>query len=157
MKNLRIIFLLLTFLPLVISCSDDDSGSTDNFNLSVTGIWDLVEVNISSAQDVNTDGTASTNLIDEVDCISGTLLIDGDFSYNYEQTNIVVSEITNDQFFAQCSGTISASGTWTANDTQVVFSGSSRLGTFRIVGETLVDDAGEDLPGFQSFVYRRRQ
>ncbi|RDY61578.1 hypothetical protein [Flagellimonas nanhaiensis] len=156
MKNLRNIFLLTALLSLAVSCSDDDGGNAQNVNLDVAGIWDLTEVNVSSAQDVDMDGTSSANLVDEVDCISGTLLIDGDLSYSYEQTTITVTELTNGQFIAQCSGSTSVSGTWTANNAQVVFSGSSVLGTFSILNGTLVNDVGEDLPGIQSFVYTKR-
>ncbi|MDC6364680.1 MULTISPECIES: hypothetical protein [Flavobacteriaceae] len=158
MKNLLKIAPLVLLL-LNIACSSDDGGSGDEaatINFNVTGIWDLVEVNISSAQDINLDNTSSTNLLDELDCVIGTLLIDGDLSWSYEQSSIFVSAITNGQFNAQCSGTITASGTWTADDTQVVFSGSSTLSTMQIDGETLVNNVGDDLPGIQSFVYRRR-
>ncbi|NAY90941.1 hypothetical protein GTQ34_03330 [Muricauda sp. JGD-17] len=158
MKNPIKVSFLLTAVFLLMSCSSDDNGSTQpTINFSVIGIWDLVEVNVSSAQDIDLDGTPSSNLVEELPCISGTLLIDADFSWTFEQSDVAITGITGGLFFAQCSGTTSATGTWTANDTEVLFQGSSQLESLRISGETLVNNIDEDLPGIGSFVYARRQ
>ena len=158
MKILSRLCSALIVLVLIVSCSGDDGGGTviQNNNLDVIGIWDLTQVNISAAQDVDMDGNSSSNLIDEVSCISGTLLIDADFTWSFEQTEVTITGITGGLFFAQCGGTSSASGTWTSNTSQVTFSGSSTLDNLSIVGETLVNNINEDLPSVRSFVYERR-
>ncbi len=158
MKSLSKFCSYLVVLVLIVSCSDDDGGGTvlpDN-NLNVIGIWDLTQVNISAAQDVDLDGNSSSNLVDEVSCISGTLLIDADFTWTFEQTEVAITGITGGLFFAQCGGTSTASGTWTSSTSQVTFSGSSTLDNLSIVGETLVNNINEDLPGIRSFVYEKR-
>ena len=157
MKNFKKIALFSALMALVLSCSKDDGGGSATINFEVIGVWDLTEVNISSAQDVNMDGTSSTNLVDEVDCISGTLLIDADLTWTFEQTGLFITPITNGEYNAQCSGTITASGTWLADATEIRFQGSSTLSSFRIVGQTLVNTIDEDLPGVKSFVYELRQ
>ncbi|MGW9686263.1 hypothetical protein [Flagellimonas sp. 2504JD1-5] len=155
MKMLKTLSVLALFLGLS-SCSSDDDAGTDALNSAVIGIWDLVEVNISSAQDIDNDGTASTNLLDEVDCISGTLLIDGDLVWTLEQSVINVTTITGGQFFADCSGTNSTTGIWSASQTSVSFSGDDAPNPFNIINGQLVNQIGDDLPGILSYVYTLR-
>lgn len=154
MKRIKKILLFFTAPLLIVSCNTDDGveGVTPP-NFDVLGLWDLVEVNVSIGQDLNMDGTASTNLMDELDCISGTLLIDGDLVWTYEQSSIAITAITSNQFNADCTGTTSATGTWFSNETEVTFGGDDALTTLRISGDQLVNEIGEDLPGVQSFVY----
>lgn len=156
MKNIHKAFLGIAALMLMFSCSNDDGGGTGTANLEVIGIWDLAQVNVSSAQDIDMDGTSSTNLMNELDCISGTLLIDGDMVWTFEQTGINITAITNGQFVAQCSGSVAATGAWSSSDTEVILQGSSLLGTLTIDGDQLIKDIGDDLPGIQSYVYVRR-
>ncbi|MCL6265951.1 hypothetical protein [Flagellimonas myxillae] len=138
------------------SCSSDDGGGSTN-NTDVIGQWDLIEVNISSAQDINQDDTASTNLLDELECITGTLTINADESWSFQQSNIVISSLTNNEFFAECSGSVSGIGTWGANTVQVVFNGSSIFSSMQIgPNNTLINNVGDDLPGIDSFVYQKR-
>lgn len=157
MEEIKKTALLFTSLLLIVSCNTDDGvEGIDPPNFDVLGLWDLVEVNVNIGQDLNMDGTASTNLMDELDCISGTLLIDGDLVWTYEQTNIAITTITNDQFNANCAETESATGTWFSNVTEVTFDGDEALSAFRISGDQLINETGENLPGIQSFVYARR-
>ncbi|MGB3151818.1 MAG: hypothetical protein WBB27_14265 [Maribacter sp.] len=157
MKKIKIPAILFMSLVLLVSCNINDGGegiAPPNFD--VLGLWDLVEVNVNIGQDLNMDGTASTNLMDELDCISGTLLIDGDLVWTYEQSIVAITAITNDQFNADCAGTTSATGTWFSDEASVTFDGNEALSVLTISGDELVNDIGENLPGIQSFVYVRR-
>ncbi|WP_422861298.1 hypothetical protein [Flagellimonas sp. W118] len=155
MKKLKILLFLALSLGLG-ACSSDDGGNTTTINTDVIGVWDLIQVNISSAQDINLNGTPSANLLDEVDCISGTLLIDGDFVWTLEQSIINITEITGGLFFADCAGSSSTTGIWTSNDTSVSFGGDNAPIPFNIVNGQLVHQIGDDLPGIQSYVYALR-
>ncbi|MCB0373786.1 MAG: hypothetical protein KDD31_12305 [Muricauda sp.] len=142
------------FLGLVISCSDDDGSTTTDVNLA--GTWDLTEVNVSSAVDVDGDGSSSTNLFDEADCISGTLTIREDMTWSFQQSQFTVTTITNNQYAVQCTGTVQGTGAWANNSTQVQFQGSTLLGILQINGDELVKTDGNDLPGIRSYVYVKR-
>nr|WP_299068085.1 hypothetical protein [uncultured Allomuricauda sp.] len=149
--------LLVCSVLLLFSCSiDDGEQGIDPPNFDVIGLWDLVEVNVNPAQDINMDGTTSTNLMDEMDCISGTLLIDGDLVWTYEQTDIAVSPITNDQYVITCLESVTATGTWFSDEVEATFDGNSVLTALQIDGELLVNQLGQELPGIQSYVYERR-
>lgn len=157
MNRVKKIPLLVCSVLLLFSCSNDDGEQgIDPPNFDVIGLWDLVEVNVNPAQDINMDGTASTNLMDEMDCISGTLLIDGDLVWTYEQTDIAVSLITNDQYVITCLESVTATGTWFSDEVEATFDGNSVLTALQIDGELLVNQLGQDLPGIQSYVYERR-
>ncbi|PRX54989.1 hypothetical protein [Flagellimonas meridianipacifica] len=155
--SLRIVFVLL--IVLTNSCNlDDGVEQTPLPNFEVIGLWDLVEVNINPPQDLNMDGTASANLMDELECITGSLLIDGNLVWTFEQSDIAITTITGDMFSADCNGTITGTGSWFSDETEVTFSGNDDILTgLRISGDQLVNDIGEDLPGIQSFVYELRQ
>ncbi|WP_435625661.1 hypothetical protein [Flagellimonas sp.] len=146
-------------LMLVISCNIDDGVEGAPLpNFDVLGLWDLVAVNVNPPQDINMDGTASTNLMDELECISGSLLIDSNLVWTYEQSIISVSTITGDLFSADCNGTITGTGNWFSDETGITFTGNDEVLTeLRISGDQLINEVGEDLPGIQSFVYGLRQ
>ncbi|MEO0527552.1 MAG: hypothetical protein AAFZ89_10010 [Bacteroidota bacterium] len=153
--------LFAAFIALFISCdvsSDDDATELPNFD--VLGLYDLVEVNVNPALDLNEDGTASTNMVDELDCLSGTLLIDGDLVWTLSQVDLVVNTIPIGEllFVIDCADTTAVSGTWFSDETEVTFSGDPALSTLEILdnGDRLINTVGEDLPGFMSFVYERR-
>ncbi len=158
MKSLKIPNLACMAVVLLILCGcSDDEGSGPAVNMDVVGQWDLIEVNISTAQDIDQDGTPSTNLLEELNCISGTLTINADESWSFQQSDISITSITNNQFFAECSGTTNGIGTWTANAVQVIFVGSSALNSLQIgANNTLINNIGENLPGIQSLVYQQR-
>ena len=146
-------------VTLLLSCGVDD-GVTGIAppNFDVIGLWDLVEVNISAPVDINMDGTSSSNLMDEVECITGSLLIDGDLVWTFEQSNIAITTITGGLFNADCNGTFTGSGNWFSDESEVTFSGDDDVLTvLRISGDQLINDVGESLPGIQSFVYELRQ
>ncbi len=156
-KKVSPFFLAIVFM--MYSCGlDDGVDGVEPPNFDVLGLWDLVEVNLSDAVDIDLDGNSSSNLMDELDCISGTLLIDGDLVWTYEQTDISITPITGNQFNAICTDTISATGTWFSDETEVTFDGGDNaLDRLRISNNQLVNDVGQDLPGIQSFVYELRQ
>ncbi|MEM9868567.1 MAG: hypothetical protein AAF765_12810 [Bacteroidota bacterium] len=150
-------FLSILFMLLFQSCSLDDGVETiDPPNFEVIGLWDLVEVNVNPPQDLDMDGTASTNLMDEMECITGSLLIDGNLIWTFEQSVINVTAITGDLFSATCNGTVSGTGNWFSDENEVTFSGDDILSVLRISEGRLIDEVGEDLPGIQSFVYALR-
>ncbi|MEM9076335.1 MAG: hypothetical protein AAGC43_04810 [Bacteroidota bacterium] len=157
MKSIKLIPAFIFLLVCCISCSIDDGvDEGPSVNFAVIGLWDLAEVNVNPPQDLDMDGNASTNLMDELDCISGSLLIDGNFIWTFEQTELTITTITGDQFSVVCNGTVSGTGNWLSSQTEVTFTGNDVLTSLTISGEQLIDDIGMDLPEIESFVYERR-
>ncbi|WP_228237265.1 hypothetical protein [Allomuricauda sp. M10] len=156
MKNIKTSFLFALSIAFLLSCSDDDGGST-SADADLIGTYDLQEVNLSGAVDVDGDGSSSTNLMDEADCISGTLIIRDNMTWQFEQTNFTVTNITNNQVHVDCSGSSLGTGAWASDGVQIAFQGSSLLGTLQISTNRIIKVEGDVLPGVQSYVYVKRQ
>ena len=113
-------------------------------------------VNVSTAVDIDGDGTSSSNLMDEEGCITGTIVLKDDTTYQYEQSNFTITPITNGQYALQCSGITQATGAWGSDGIQVAFQGSTILGTLQLSNNTIIKQEGDNLPGVASYVYERR-
>jgi len=156
MKNFKLFALYFSMLILMISCSDDDGNDGGFSTASLVGTWDLVAVNVSSAVDVNGDGSSSKNLLDEEDCISGSIVLKDDTTYQFELSNFSLTPITNNQYVVQCSGVSQATGAWASDGVEIVFQGSSLLGTLQLSNNTMIKVVASELPGVATYVYERR-
>ena len=72
MKKLILSLLAASTLVFTSCSSDDDGGSS---GVSMTGTWKLTAWNSSIGYDINNDGTASTNLLDEFDCYNNETVV----------------------------------------------------------------------------------
>jgi len=152
-QRLSTFFIILTVL---FSCSSDDGGTPvipDSF-LAI-GAWNLTAVNVSVAQDVNEDGASSTNLIDELPCLSGLLTINSNNTWSATIVDIDVTPITGDLYIINCGSSLSFSGNW-SNTGNTLSLNSSDFQDFTLSGDTLTENKGENLPGFLSFVYTKQ-
>ncbi|GAB4516787.1 DUF5004 domain-containing protein [Allomuricauda sp.] len=156
MKKTTNFLLCLASIALLTACSDDDGNGSGFSADALVGTWDLTAVNVSSQLDLDDDGTSSANLIDEQDCISGTITFNADNTYQFQQSNFTITTITNGQYFVDCNGSIQATGAWASDGTQVVFQGSTTLGTLQLNGNQMILNEGQDLPDVRSYVYVKR-
>ena len=153
----RSLFILLAVSVLFISCnSDDDSGDT-NEPAPVIGVWDLVELNVSPAQDVDLDGTANSNLLDELNCVSGILTINDVGTWSLTLDGVTVTSITGGLFSITCNPSQSFnSGTWAfQNNRLTLFQGDSPI-VLTLDNDQLTNLVGDTLPEFFSEVYQKR-
>lgn len=149
-----VISILMVLLSACSSDSEDSNEQTTDFSQFI-GTWNLVEYNISPAQDINEDNTASSNLKDELSCLSGVLTINNNQTWNLNTTSLSISFITNDLFIIDCSNNITNSGNWTVTNGTLRLSGGIS-GDFSLFGNTLRNTRGEDLPSYQSVVYEKQ-
>ncbi|MEL6974109.1 MAG: hypothetical protein AAGL29_01790 [Bacteroidota bacterium] len=151
------ILTLLTVLAFVSGCGDDDGDNVaPNVDADVVGVYDLVEINVSQSLDIDDDGNSSSNLLEEVSCITGTLTLSENNQWTLNQSNVSVTTITGGLFFADCAGTGNSSGTWSATTGSVVFNGGTLLTLASRSDNRLTNTIGEDLPSIQSYVYLKR-
>ncbi|MBA4743996.1 MAG: hypothetical protein H2058_01950 [Muricauda sp.] len=157
MKKINSLSLLLLALFPILSCSDDDGNGDNGFSsAALVGTWDLVEVNLSAAVDLDGDGQLSSNLLDEETCISGTLILKDDTTYQYEQSNFNITAITNNQYYVDCFGTNSSTGAWASDGNEIAFQGSVTLDVLQLDGNRIIKNEDEELPGVESYVYEKR-
>jgi len=87
---------------LLVSCGTDDDDN--NNSTQVEGTWKLTAWNSSTPLDLNEDGTASTNLLDEVNCLNDeTIVFSGEnmatvFSTSYLDIEITLEIGTTDSY-----------------------------------------------------------
>ncbi|MFS4448265.1 hypothetical protein ACKWCA_16455 [Maribacter sp. 2307UL18-2] len=145
---------LLVFGTLaLLSCSDDDGPVTENEIAMASGTYILTELNVNPAQDIDGDGTASTNLLDELSCISGALNLRSNGTYSLNLTGIEVTSITGGQFFIDCGEARNSDSNWNIQNGLVTLFADVTTTPYSLVGEELTRTLGEDLPGIQSVVY----
>ena len=60
-STIKSLFAFFAIGVLFTGCSDDDEGAP-NFDAEIAGVYDLVEVNVNQALDIDNDGSSSTNL-----------------------------------------------------------------------------------------------
>ncbi len=76
------LFFLLCFALFLTGCSEEDSG-----DISIVGTWKLTAWNVADGFDINDDGIASTNILDEIECTNNETLI-------FEANGVVASNKT---------------------------------------------------------------
>ena len=146
--------LLIFFLTFtLISCSSDDGPAAESEISKASGTYVLTELNVNPPQDINEDGTASTNLLDELPCISGTLSLRSNGTYGFNLTGITVTSITNGTFFIDCSESRNSDSNWNIQNGLVTLFGDVTTTPYMLVDDVLSRTIGEDLPGIQGVVY----
>lgn len=156
MKKFLILLVAFGFL----ACSDDDGGAEPNPNFDlVVGTWNLSELTISPAQDINEDGTTTTNILDELPCISARIILSDDNTWSYSGNDVVINTITGGLFKFFCSEvTRTAGGNWDIQGSLVRLadgSGNVTQFTFDSTENTLTNVIGENLPGLQAEIYSK--
>ncbi len=125
MKNYILIALASISL---IACSEDEStdetGNMDDTEVTLIGTWNVVEFTMQQALDVNGDGTASEDLLDEASCYINELTFTDEGSYAIRTSNLEFVQLGGGDFTVECNGT----------DTEV--------GTYILDGTTLTTDEG---------------
>lgn len=144
---------------LLLSCSSDDGGSQnmdpDPLD-AVVGTWSLVELNVNPAQDVNGDDTASENMLDELSCLSGTLVFNNQLGWTLSAVELSAISITGGLFSVSCAGTSTVSGTWSLQNNQLTLVRGTEITTYILDGTTLTRTIGESLPGINQLVFQKQ-
>ena len=156
MKKFLLLFLSLT----VLSCSDDDGGTEPNPNFDlVVGTWNLSELTISPQQDINGDGSFTTNIVEELPCVSARIILRDDNTWSYSGVDVIITTITGGLFKFFCADeTRTAGGNWDIEGNIVRLAdetGNITQFTFDSSDNTLTNVIGEVLPGLQAEVYAK--
>ena len=142
---------------LFCSCSSDDGGDSNQFEgEEFIGTWKLVAINVSSPIDANNDGTTSTNLLDEVDCLQETFILDRTLTWTSNSVNVLlITAITGNLYNVSCANPQTSNGNWGVDNGQLFLVGLTTR-QFSLNGTTLTETIGENLPGIQSLTYEKQ-
>ncbi len=157
MKTIRYILSIFSFMLVLGGCSDDDGKVVSNDELTMaSGIYNLVELNINPALDINNDGNTTSNVLTELPCATGTLNLRDDGNWIWTTLELSVTSITGGTFRLACtSDTTTRSGSWNISNNQItLFDGATNF-NFTKDADQLTIILGDDLPGFASMVFER--
>lgn len=119
----------------LISCSDDDSNPT-TVNASIDGTWKLTGFTLDNSIDLNGDGVASTDMVNETECYNDSELVFNnatEASLTLQGVDVEVTGSGNDwTVTVDCMAAETLTGTYTVTDTTVTLSGE-------------IGDEGEDV------------
>lgn len=156
MKNSKLLMLSTLSFLMLLSCSEGDDEDHGFSCAELVGTWDLVEIRLSEGVDMDGNGTHSSNLLNEADCISGAIVMREDTSYQFEQTSFKVILNANSEYDTDCYGTYLATGAWASNGSEVAFQGSEVLGTLQLIGNRIIKSEDKELPGVEAYIYEKR-
>lgn len=157
MKKIKVLVPLIAFLFVFPACSSDDNAPVEGNNDAVVGTWILAELNINPPQDINENGNTTSNILTELPCATGTLIINIDGSWNSNVVNLDITPITGTLFNIRCTNTSStASGVWQFQNSQLSLFFNNTLFLYNLSDDRLTNTTNEDLPGFMSEVYEKQ-
>ncbi|NER10661.1 hypothetical protein SAMN06265375_102361 [Muriicola jejuensis] len=157
--KLNSIILLTVLSVLGWSCSKDSDNSEPELSQdqleAISGLYNLSEYIVNPPQDLNRDDVYSADLMEELDCLSSTIILREDFTYSkyYEQLDITF--ITNDQYAISCGVYITENGTWDLINEQLQLSEEPDW-EYSLDGSVLTLAVGKDLPDFRTQVYLKQ-
>ncbi len=157
MKYMNSLALFSALFLVLSSCSNDDAPPVDTSEKdAAVGTYSLSELTISSAQDINGNGSTTTDVLSELPCATGTLSLRSDDTFTWNFIGVNVTAITGDLYAFSCnSDTTSLSGFWTVVSGTVTLGTAGTSTTFNINGNDLTATASSNLPGFTSTVYSK--
>ena len=156
MKKIRFLIPLIVFAFIFQACSSDDSPPPTDSNDAVVGVWELAELNINPPQDINLDGSTTSNILTELPCATGTLTINSDGTWRSAVVNLDITAITGGLFDIRCTSTsTTSSGVWQLQNSQLSLFSDNTLFLFNLSDNRLTSTSNEDLPGFRSEVYEK--
>jgi len=150
MKNLLKISILTILIIFIVSCSNSDNDSPNNDENSIIGLWELTELRMSIAQDLNGDGNSSTNLKDELDCLENFIQFNDDMTYLTYGKRVEVTE-NSMGFSFECLPRPDVNNTYILTEDGVLLQGDDLF----YEGTNLVNESGMELPSFSKVVYTK--
>jgi len=125
MMKLKFFFFAVSLALLFASCSSDDDATPVVDPVSAfVGTWKLTSASGTLPLDLDMDGTASTNLLEELTCFDDTIVVSADNTYTQDVTEIDVELIPGfpPVVNASCTGVVlNETGMWDLVGDQLTF------------------------------------
>lgn len=137
-------FFPLVLIILVFVCSSDNNElqEVNDKAEAYFGTWVLVESNINPSLDANNDGTTSRNLLDKLECLTGTIVLNDNFKFT---STSLEPTITGDLYIVSCSSPTADLGLGAFVDDAIVLEGNQDI-VFEVYRNRMTFTGGLDLP-----------
>jgi hypothetical protein len=124
MKMNYLKLLVFASILVLLSCNKNDDEPVAETPTPV-GIYKLTAFNVSVAQDLNNDGTPSTNQMNETSCFNNSFLkLNSDNTFTYDDKGIEINSngITET---IECYSYGQIAGTWVLSGNNIIFTETS--------------------------------
>lgn len=156
MKTTFFTSFLIAMLFIVSSCSKDSSPKEDTISQeqleAISGLYNMTEYVVSPPQDLNNDDVSSENIMNELPCLSASIILREDLTFSFFTIELYIVSITGGQYAIRCEDQNTTTGTWDLVNNQIELSNGAD-GTYSMNGTTLTRTEGNDLPEFQRLVF----
>ena len=110
---------------MLLSCNSDDNN--DSTNVSVEGTWELTKFELTEEVDLDNDGTASANLMDQTECFNNSTLVfdaDNTADFNIESLDVEIQPVEGGtegeyEYVVTCEGVETNTYTYTTSNNVV--------------------------------------
>ena len=122
-------------IGVVFSCSSDDDNSSTT--VSYAGTYAMTAFNVSVPQDLNADGIASVNQMNETNCFNGnTLILNENNTFTMTEKGIdIVTDGVNETLDCYDDGTYT--GTWSLVGNSIKLDGEFGIELFKFADNKL--------------------
>ena len=113
----------ICFVFIFASCSNNDDGNVFDM-VSLAGTWELTSATVALPVDLNMDGNASTNLLEELSCFDNEIVVNNDNTYAQSVTEINAEIVPGipPVVTAICTGNLlMVTGVWSLEGDQLTF------------------------------------
>jgi len=150
--NLMKFFCFLPLILLILSSCSSDSDSPSENGFDYTGIWDLTELQMIIAQDINGDGQSSTNLVTELDCFWSNLNFNADGTYESSGMSFHMQLTSDTTVDITCTNVTENDGIWAEEENGIRVGGSSWT---RVGNSIIIEYSDNEFPEFRKVVYNK--
>jgi len=122
--NIKFFLFVICFAFLFTSCSTDDDNEGSSDMVSLVGTWKLTSATGALPVDLDMDGNASTNLLEELSCFEDVIVVNEDNTYTQDVTEFTVEVEPGipPVIVASCTGNmLMETGAWGLDGDQLTF------------------------------------
>lgn len=135
---MKFLNLLAIFTLVITGCSKNDDEDVAPAPVATpVGTYKLTAFNVSTAQDLNGDGTSSVNQMNESICLNNSFLVlnaDNTFAYNDKGIEITSDGVTDE---ITCYNDGNITGTWSINGSVLTLNSNGTMETYTYTGNTI--------------------
>lgn len=139
--------LIILFSTFLVACSDDEAPSPES---QAIGTWMLAEMNLVTPQDINQDGTPSSNLLREITCMEATLEVLDNNTWTLALKEFRVDGIT---IIDDCTDLLTTNGSWDITEAGNLLLTDSE---YEIRSNQLILERSQTILGISSIVYEKQ-
>jgi len=157
MKKVSALFVALVFLW---SCSTDSDDADEVMEeATIVGSWQVASFRVVTGFDLNSDGTSSDDIIDELPCFTSTITFTEMGTYMATTSDLDFMFVSLTEVTADCNGMVEDNGTYVFDGTTLTIDSQTEgetSGMATLDGDTLTLEQNDPDLGPVTLVLERQ-